>query len=191
MIFMTIVRKTKRGAEYLPRSLFVLALFILVSPAFAQPPDDGDVQFDPNAAPPPVRAMSDRERHQLEAEQGLKDRTKLALTLMSSRLSKAEEFNAKDEYSAMYNELGGFHALMDDTLEFLETAPRKDKTLDNLKRFEITLRGFAPRLAMIRREIPTEYDHYVRVLLKYLRDARSKAIEPLFGNSVVPMRRNT
>jgi len=128
---------------------------------------------------------------QPHAEQGLKDRTKLALALMSSRLSKAEELNAKNQYPAMYNELGGFHALMDDTLEFLETAPRKDKTLDNLKRFEMTLRSFAPRLGLIRREIPTEYDHYVRSLLRYLRDARTRAIEPLFSNSVVPQRRNS
>lgn len=183
-------KNRKLELHLLLRSLFVVIL--LVSAAIAQPPsDDDEIDFDPNAAPPPVRAMSDRERSQLDAEQGLKGRTKLALAMMSSRLSKAEEFSAKEENDAMYNELGGFHALMDDTLEFLESAPRKDKTLDNLKRFEMTLRGFAPRLALIRREIPIEYDHYVRVLLKYLRDARSKAIEPLFGNSVVPARRNS
>ena len=174
--------------NFLLRTLFVLS--ILASAAIAQPPDD-EIDFDPNAAPPPVRAMSTSERNQLDAQQGLKDRTKLALALMSSRLSKAEEFGAKDENAAMYSELGGFHALMDDTLEFLENAPRKEKTLDNLKRFEMTLRSFAPRLALIRRESPPEYDHYVRVLLKYLRDARSKAIEPLFGDQVVPTRRYT
>lgn len=188
-MFMTTMRN--REVRRLIRFELLLALVLFASAAIAQPPDDDVVDFDPNAAPPPVRAMSDRERSQLDAEQGLKGRTKLALAMMSSRLSKAEEFSAKEENDAMYNELGGFHALMDDTLEFLESAPRKDKTLDNLKRFEMTLRGFAPRLALIRREIPIEYDHYVRVLLKYLRDARSKAIEPLFGNSVVPARRNS
>ena len=55
----------------------------------------------------------------------------------------------------------------------------------------MTLRGFAPRLGLLRREIPAEYDYYVRVLIKYLRDARSKAIEPLFGDTVVPNRRTT
>ena len=175
--------------NFLLRTLFVITL--LASAAIAQPPGDEDIDFDPDAAPPPVRAMSTYERNQLDAQQGLKDRTKLALALMSSRLSKAEELNAKNEHTAMYSELGGFHALMDDTLDFLEASPRKEKTLDNLKRFEMTLRGFAPRLVMIGRESPPEYDHYVRVLLKYLRDARSKAIEPLFGNQVVPTRRNT
>ena len=184
-----------RGGRTKEVNFFFGALFVLsmlTAAAIAQPPPpDDDVEFYPNAAPPPVRAMSNIERTQLDGQQGLKDRTKLALALMSSRLSKAEEFNAKNDHTAMYSELGGFHALMDDTLEFLEAAPRREKTLDNLKRFEMTLRGFAPRLALIRREIPAEYDHYVRVLLKYLRDARSKAIEPLFGDSVVPARRNT
>ena len=177
----------------LGRLLVPLGLMICLAAVIsAQPPNpDGDEEFDPEAAPPPVRAMSSSERTQLDNLQGLKERTKLALALMSTRLSKAEELNAKSEFSAMYSELGGFHALMDDTLEFLETAPRRDKTLDNLKRFEMTLRGFAPRLALIRREAPHEYDHYVRVLLRYLRDARSKAIEPLFGNSVVPNRPTT
>lgn len=176
--------------KLLGRSLAIFAFIIcLALTTSAQPPiEDGEDDFDPDAAPPPVRAMNSSERTQLDNQQGLKERTKLALALMSSRLSRAEELNAKNEFSAMYNELGGFHALMDDTLAFLESAPRKEKTLDNLKRFEMTLRGFAPRLALIRREAPQDYDHYVRVLLRYLRDARSKAIEPLFGNSVVPNR---
>ncbi|MGE3168607.1 MAG: hypothetical protein AB7G18_16575 [Pyrinomonadaceae bacterium] len=172
-----------------PVSALILA-FLVASISFAQPPEDDDT-FDPNAAPPPIKLMSGSEREQLETKHDLKERTKLALALMSTRLSKAEEFNAKSQFVEMFNELGGFHALMDDTLEFLESAPRRDKTLDTLKRFEMTLRTFAPRIALIRRELPSEYDHYVRSLLRYLRDARSRAIEPLFGDTVVPNRRNT
>jgi len=187
------MRREKSEGLLLNRYLVLFALILcLAAAAGAQPPthDDED-DFDPDAAPPPVRAMNHSERTQLDTQQGLKERTKLALALMSSRLSKAEELNAKSDFAAMYNELGGFHALMDDTLAFLESTPKREKTLDNLKRFEMTLRGFAPRLALIRREAPQEYDHYVRVLLRYLRDARSKAIEPLFGNSVVPNRPTT
>lgn len=185
--------RRERSVGMLSRYLVLLAFTICLAAAVsAQPPtQDGEDDFDPDAAPPPVRAMNHSERTQLDSQQGLKERTKLALALMSSRLSKAEELNAKSEFAAMYNELGGFHALMDDTLDYLESAPRRDKTLDNLKRYEMGLRGFAPRLALIRREAPQEYDHYVRVLLRYLRDARSKAIEPLFGNSVVPNRPTT
>lgn len=186
-----VTRHPRSMSWFLGRYVSLAALTVMFAlSSQAQPPAQDD-DFDPNAAPPPVRAMTNSERTQLDAQQGLKDRTKLALALMSSRLSKAEELNAKSDFTAMYNELGGFHALMDDTLDFLEMAPRKEKTLDNLKRFEMTLRSFTPRLGLIRREIPAEYDHYVRSLLKYLRDARSKAIEPLFGDSVVPNRRTT
>ena len=188
---MIIIRGLDQGRANFKKVLFLLgfSVFVTIS-AIAQPPAE-DEDFDPNAAPPPVKVVSGSERRELDSKQNLKERTKLALVLMSARLSKAEEFNAKSEFSEMYNELGGFHALMDEMLEYFEQAPRRDKTLDNLKRFEMTLRSFAPRLGLIRREVPSEYDHYVRSLIRYLRDARSKAIEPLFGDSVVPLRRTT
>jgi len=185
------MRNRNEVPAYLSRFALLLGLSVCVTlSALGQPPQEEE-EFDPNAAPPPVKVLSHTERSQLDSKQDLKERTKLALALMSTRLSKAEELNVKSEFTEMYNELGSFHALMDDTLEFLENAPRRDKTLDNLKRFEMTLRSFAPRLGLIRRELPSEYDHYVKSLIRYLRDARSKAIEPLFGDSVVPQRRNT
>ena len=41
---------------------------------------------------------------------------------------------------------------------------------------------------LIRREIPVEYDPYLKSLIRYLRDARTKAVEPLFADTVVPSR---
>ena len=134
--------------------------------------------------------MSKGEHDQLVGKTDVKDRTKLALELMNSRLLRAEEFNTKGDFAHMYNELGGFHALMDDTLDFLyDSSKGRDGVLNNFKRFEMGLRVFAPRIGVIRREIPIEYDPYLKSLLRYLRDARSKAIEPLFADSVVPNRR--
>lgn len=134
--------------------------------------------------------MSKDEHGRLDGASGVKDRTKLALELMNARLTRAEEFNTKGDFTQMYNELGGFHALMDDTLEFLdESGKDRDSVLNNFKRFEIGLRAFAPRLGLLRREIPAEFDPYLKSLLRYLRDARSKAIEPLFADTVVPSRR--
>ena len=170
----------------------LLALLVLSLTAIAA--GQVDSAFDgpdyADAAPPPVRSMSKVELSQLTAKREVKDRTKLALELMDMRLSRAEELNAQGDFAQMYNELGGFHALMDDTLGFLYDSGRgRGGVLNNFKRFELGLRSFAPRIAMIRREIPTEYDPYLKSLIRYLRDARSKAIEPLFGDSVVPNRR--
>lgn len=160
----------------------LLCLVFLAANSSAQTEED---HFDPDAAPPPAKILSKQERTQLSAVTNLKNRTKLALDLMSSRLTKAEAFNTQGNFSEMYAELGGFHALMDDTLDFLVKNSRGEG-LSAFKRLEITLRQFAPRLGVIRRDLPTEYDPYVRSLIRYLRDARSKAVEPMFGNAVIP-----
>ena len=167
--------------------IFPAVLFSLtfsLSPALAQnePPDD--------MAPPPVKNVSKAERSQLDAENEVKKRTKLALELMNVRLMKAEELNSRQEFTEMFLELGGFHGLVDDTLGFLTQVSRGDngKVLYNFKRLEIGLRTFIPRMEAIRRDLPPRFEFYVRILTKYLRDARTKAVEPLFGDTVVPNR---
>jgi hypothetical protein len=83
----------------------------------------------------------------------------------------------------VFRELGGFHALVDDALEFLTTSESdKRKVLDNFKRFEIGLRSFMHRLELIRREMPPHREYYVRMLLREMREARARAVEPLFGD---------
>lgn len=141
----------------------------------------------PDLAPPPLKRISKAEKDQLDAETNIKDHTKLALELMAVRLEKAEELSAGEGFDDMFTELGGFHALMDNTLAFLiKGNTNNGKVLNNIKRFEIGLRAFMPRLETLRRESPIKYETYVRNLIRYLRDARTKAIEPFFGTSVVP-----
>jgi len=157
-------------------SLFIAAA---ASPVFAQDEDHID------AAVPPLKFMSDGERKQLNAESDIKDRTQLALDLMDRRLTNAEAKFAESDFEQMYKELGSFNALMDDTLRYLDRQyrrARRGKVLDNYKRFEIGLRRLAPRIQLLRRELPIEYDPYVKNLVRYVRDAREKAVEPFFGN---------
>lgn len=154
--------------------------FLLSAPSFAQ---EEQSQI---TAPPPLKTISKEEKSQLGAQTGVKKYTKLSLELMDSRLAKAESFNNQQEYVQMFDELGGFHALVDDTLDYLSKHDTDSgKVLDNFKRLEISLRKFAPRLELIRRDLPTKYELYVRKLIIYVRRARTKAVEPLFDNSVV------
>jgi hypothetical protein len=67
----------------------------------------------------------------------------------------------------------------------IDTDRRGGKVLDDFRRFEIGLRGFLPRIESIRRDLPIIYDDYLRALLKHVRDARSKAVEPFFDDSIV------
>ena len=138
-------------------------------------------------APPPLRTVTKQEKAQLNEVSDLKIHTKLALELMNSRLSQAEHLTSTADFDGVFNQLGGFHGLLDNTLNFLGTQDSKNgKVLDNYKRLEIGLRAFGPRLEAIRRELPLRYEDYVHKLLQYVRDSRAKAVEPMFGDSVVP-----
>jgi hypothetical protein len=110
----------------------------------------------------------------------------VAIDLMNLRVSAAEKRAAAEDFDAMYTELGAFQGLLDNTLEFLIRSDNdSDKVLNNFKRFEIGLRAFVPRIETVRRELPSSYEPYVKGLIRYIRDARGRALEPLFGDSVV------
>lgn len=146
-----------------------------------------DPVIDDDIAPPPLKILSQMEKDRLSAETEVKRRTKLALELMEVRMKQAEERHTAENYDQMFVELGAFHGMMDNMLEFLDKSDRDSKkVIYNFKRFEIGLRGFTPRLELMRRILPIRYERYVRNLLKNLRNARAKAIEPLFDDTVVP-----
>ena len=159
--------------------LFLLTVFPAISTR-AQQAEPGDI-------PPPAKVISKSEQAQLDAQSDVKKRTKLALDLMNARLTKAESLHDSHDLDAMFVELGVFHALVDHTLEFLNKSDKDSgKVLNNFKRFELGLRTFAPRLELIRRDLPLKYEFYVRSLAVYLRNARAKAVEPLFSDTIVP-----
>jgi hypothetical protein len=163
--------------------IFPIALLLLVVPAVAF----GQGVIEDNLAPPPLKILSTEEKSKLGAEVEVKRRTKLALELMDTRLKKAETFHTSESYDEMFTELGAFHGLMDNMLEFLNKSDKdSNKVLYNFKRLEIGLRGFTPRLEMIHHDIPIRYEQYVRSLIKNVRTARARAIEPLFDDTVLP-----
>ena len=149
-----------------------------------------DAQAQPIAddtAPPPLKFVSKSELSRLDTITDVKKRTQAALELMSVRLKNAESLRTQDQLDLMNKELGSFHGLMDNTLGFLDRSDKdSNRVLNNYKRFEIGLRQFRPRLEVLRRDIPLRYEPYLRNLIIYLRDARAKAIEPMFSDSVVP-----
>ena len=163
--------------------LMVFSVLISISPAYSQDAEPGDT-------PPPPKVMSKEEKAQLEVLLDVKRRTKLALELMDVRMKAAEQFHDSQDLDAMFLQLGAFHALVDNTLEFLNKSDKDSgKVLNNFKRFEIGLRVFAPRIEVIRRDAPLKYEFYLRSLGKYIRNARAEAVESLFSDSVVPTKK--
>jgi hypothetical protein len=164
-------------------SFFCAALLVLVAVEVAHAQN----VIEDDLAPPPVKVLSADEKSRLTAEAEVKRRTKLALELMDLRLKQAEKFDAGEDYDPMYVELGAFHGIMDNMLDFLSKGDKESgKILNNFKRFEIGLRGFIPRLELMRHDMPIRYEHYLRSLSKSIRAARTRAVENLFDDTVVP-----
>jgi hypothetical protein len=168
------------------RYAFAISLFLFLSTLYT--PLSTFAQDDPlDLAPPPLKIISKEELARLDTKTDIKDRTKLSLEMMNIRLTAAEKLAAADDFDGMYREMGVFHGLMDDALAFLNKRDNGGgKVLDNFKRLEISLRGMAPRIEVIRRELPLRYDAYVRKLMGYLRAVRAKAADTLFDDTVVP-----
>lgn len=163
--------------------LLPFAFCLLFNPSiFAQddPPND--------AAPPPLKTISKDEKKILDAENDAKKRVKVSLELMDARLVKAEKLRTEESYRESLNELAGFHAIVDNTLTYLID---RDKVENKLEKrfidFEIYLRKQIPRLETIRREMPNRYSYHVGKIMKAVREARARAVEPLFSDSVVPV----
>jgi hypothetical protein len=165
--------------------LFTFAFLLSFSPSVNA--QDENENIPENLAPPALKIISKEEKSALAGVNDIKDRTKLALDLMEARLKKAEALNSEESFADLLTELGSFQALMDDTLRFLNrNADGRGKVMSTYKRFEMSLRAFMPRLELIRREVPDNYEYHVRKLLRNVRDTRAKAVEPFFSSTVVP-----
>jgi hypothetical protein len=177
--------RRRRIAYFRAGIFFLLTAFCLLLTVSAQPETQSFV-----TAPPPLKIISKAEKSQLESVTDIKERTKLALELMEARLVKAESLSASEQYPEMFTELGSFHALVDNAINFLnDKNNNSDKILNNFKRIEISLRKYITRLELIRRNLPIKYELYVRKLVKHIREARTNAVEPLFDDTVVPEKR--
>lgn len=147
---------------------------------------NAQVPTEYETVPPPRKTVSEEEQKRLDSESGVRRRTQLVLSLMDARLKRAETLNAADDIDGAFDELGGFHALMEDAIVFLEGSDtNRSRVLNYFKRFEIGLRRFTPRLELIRRDMPISHEFYIRSLLRQLREMRTRAVEPLFGDTVL------
>jgi hypothetical protein len=167
------------------RLIFVLC-FCLFTFFFVLSPSSTFAQGD-EPVPPPRKSISKEERKRLDDVTDLRARTKLAIEMMNLSVDVAEKFNVASDFEAMFTEFGHYRGLLEYTLAFLQTQnPNENRSLDNYKRLEISLRSVAPRMETIRRDLPPRYEEYVRDLEKCMRDARSKVSDALFSYTVLP-----
>ena len=136
--------------------------------------------------PPPISVLSKQEKKSLEAEVKAKKRTKLALTLMDSRLARSMNYTKQKKFQKSLEHLGNFYAILRNTFNYLKQNEHQKGSFKNFKRFEISLRGYIRKLEVIRRQTPFKYGYHILRLIKNVRNTRDKAIEPLFDDTVLP-----
>ncbi len=178
--------KFERGRRFISvlLSIFLLTILCTLLSASVTAQDDDD------PAPPPLKLITKDEQTRLEGQPELKERTKVAVELMRSCIDRAEKANTANDFDGIFRELGHFRALLDYTLAFLQKQDlHENRSLDNYKRLELSLRAAIPRVETIRREAPPKYEEYVHDFLKYIHDARTKAIDPMFSDTVLPTKK--
>jgi hypothetical protein len=162
--------------------LFLLVAFALL--AFAS---TTAAQEEIEAAPPPTKIITREERSRIDSERDLKGKTRAYIDLMNTRLAAAERRSSAEEFNAMFGELGAFQALMEGCIATLQARDASgNKAFDQYKKLDITLRTFGTRIELIRRELPVRFENYMLSLMRAVRDTRSKAVDPLFADTVVP-----
>jgi hypothetical protein len=166
---------------------YQLSVFVLFSVCclplivFAQDEIPADV------AAVPEKTFSESEKKALDTEKNVKKRTQLSIELMEARLRNSEALVQEPKFQQALNEIGVYQGLLEDSFNFLEQNDLKSgKVQDNFRRLELVLRKHITRLELIRREMSYKYGWHVQKLMKFVREIRAKAVEPLFSDSVVP-----
>ena len=167
------------------RGLFLLLAIgvVCVPSAIAQ---DARPSPTPLTAPPPIKVISKDERVQIDGRGDSKERLKLTIDLAAVHLTRAEELTTQGNFDSAATEVGSYHALMEDALDFLATMKRdSNKTRDHYKRLELALRAHGPRLTTMRRTTPLEYAVWIKKVEEFAREGRTEALNSFYGHTVV------
>lgn len=165
-------------------STFLLLAFVCLPVVCAQTTQP-QPQPTPLTAPPPLKVITTEERQQLDQAKDTKQRLKLTLELAIAHLTRAEQLTMQTEYEKAQEEVGMYHALIENALEVLGALKRDSgKTRDLYKRLELALRAHGPRLTAMRRVTPIEFAVWIKKVEDFARDGRTEALNSFYGHTV-------
>lgn len=143
-------------------------------------------QPTPLTAPPPLKVIPKEERAQLDQTKDQKDRLKVTLELAVVHLTRAEQLTMQTEYEKAQDEVGTYHALIENSLQVLGSLKQDSgKTRDLYKRLELALRAHGPRLTAMRRVTPIEFAVWIKKVEDFARDGRTEALNSFYGHTVL------
>jgi hypothetical protein len=136
--------------------------------------------------PPPMRFVARDDRSQLTTTRDAKARVKLTIELAEARLVNMEALTSRKEFEKASEALGAYLGLIEDAMRFIGGMPReKNSTRDLYRRLDIALRAQIPRLAVMRRDTPSDYAIHLKTAEEFARAARTDALESFYGHTVL------
>ena len=136
--------------------------------------------------PPPMRFVAREDKSQLTATRDAKGRVKLTIELAGARLAQIEALTSQKEFEKASEALGTYLGLIEDVMRFIGGMPReKTSTRDLYRRLDIALRAQIPRLAVMRRDTPSDYAIHLKTAEEFARNTRTEALESFYGNTVL------
>lgn len=163
-------------------SVFFVALAspLLSFNAFAQP-------LTPQLpTPPPMRFVARDDRSRLTTTKDAKARMRLTIELAEARLVHMEALTSHKEFEKASEVLGTYLGLIEDAMRFIGGMPReKNSTRDLYRRLDIALRAQIPRLAVMRRDTPSDYAIHLKTAEEFARNTRTEALESFYGHTVL------
>jgi hypothetical protein len=136
---------------------------------------------------PPRTYIPDDARAQLAGAKSVKDRVKVSLRLAEGQLQLADGHTVAGRYIEAGNQLGIYQAIVEDLLTNTRRhADAEGKRMrDTFKRIEMSLRSHVPRLETMRRTTPSEEAVHIRTCIEFVRDARTRALESFYDDTVL------
>lgn len=136
--------------------------------------------------PPPMRFVGRDDRSQLVRAKDPKARVRLTIELAEARLTHMEALTSHKEFEKASEVLGTYLGLIEDVMRFVGGMPRdKNSTRDLYRRLDIALRAQIPRLAVMRRDTPSDFATHLKSAEEFARDTRTDALEIFYGHTVL------
>jgi hypothetical protein len=136
--------------------------------------------------PPPMRFVARDDRSQLTTAKDAKARVKLTIELAEARLGHMESLTSHKDFEKASEVLGTYLGLIEDAMRFIGGMPRdKNSTRDLYRRLDIALRAQIPRLAVMRRDTPSDYAAHLKTAEEFARNTRTEALESFYGHTVL------
>ena len=133
-----------------------------------------------------MRFVTRDDRSQLATTKDMKGRVRLTIELAEARLTRMEDLTSQKKFEQASEELGNYLGLIEDVMRLIGGMPRdKNSTRDLYRRLDIALRAQIPRLAVMRRDTPSEYATHLKSGEEFARNMRTEALESFYGHTVL------